>query len=79
MLCVSFLGWDSRHNVWMDPPKADEVDPQIVFEPPAARRRAPERLFDEVQAQFHEEDSLRSALCKARVRPLASAKSGAAA
>ena len=25
MLCVSFLGWDSRHNVWMDPPKADEV------------------------------------------------------
>ena len=50
MLCVSFLGWDSRHNVWMDPPKADE-DPQIVFEPPAARRRAPERLFDEVQAQ----------------------------
>ena len=51
MLCVSFLGWDSRHNVWMDPPKADAVDPQIVFEPPAARRRAPERLFDEVQAQ----------------------------
>ena len=51
MLCVSFLGWDSRHNMWMDPPKADEAAPQIVFEPPAARRRAPERLFDEVQAQ----------------------------
>ena len=51
MLCVSFVGWDSRHNVWMDPPKADDADPQLVFEPPAARRRAPERLFDEVQAQ----------------------------
>ena len=50
MLCVSFIGWDSRHNVWMEPPDANCDDPQIVFEAPSNRRRAPERLVDQVQA-----------------------------
>ena len=49
-LCVSFIGWGPRHNVWMDMPDDRCEDPDIVFQPPSKRRRAPERLFDEVSS-----------------------------
>ena len=51
-LCVSFIGWDSRHNVWMASPDPSHEDPQLVFEPPtSSRRRAPDRLLDQMTAE----------------------------
>ena len=53
-LHVSYIGWDARHDRWIEPPDPADEDPELLFKPP---RRRVVRRSDSTSADTPEEPS----------------------